>query len=152
MNPSPQKKTLRLFVAGFLIGGIAATVSVFAVVLLTGMSFGPDGCPLFPESARREAESYARLAPLPPEIQGLSICSQGGPFNRQLRMSFFGDVDEIAQWIESCPGIRDTDCERSQTDDGAIWYRIPPVEDVAAFSELIHHPERGTVIVTVHFG
>ncbi|MBN8457463.1 MAG: hypothetical protein J0M04_06450 [Verrucomicrobia bacterium] len=153
MTPTHQKKGRLRSSVPFLLGALTGAAIIAVSIITLGMSFGPSGFPLLPESARHHTEDVARLAPFPRRTSELSMASTGGPFASKFQISFFGDIDEISRWVSSCPGVQDPECLPHHNDDGSILYIIPqrpPVSEVS--TSLLHHPDRGTVIVTVIYG
>jgi hypothetical protein len=148
MKLVPRKNAIIICLVAFMLGGFSTLV----LIVMQGMSFGPEGFPLNPEAARSDTERVARLAPIPRQTSELSMTSRGGPFGNQFQLAFFGEIDEIASWVKSCPGIQDPKCESRRTENGAIHYDIPQ-RPLASnpITELIHHPDRGTVIVRLSY-
>ena len=145
MKLIPHKKDILLCLIAFVFGGFSTLV----LVATQGMSFGPEGFPLNPEAARMDMERIARLTPFPKQTSELSMTSRGGPFGGQFQVAFFGDIDEVSAWVNSCPGIQDPRCKSHQTEDGGIRYDIPQRPVISGtLVELLHNPKRGTVVVT----
>lgn len=144
MKLIPHKKDILLCLIAFVFGGLSTLV----LVATQGLSFGPEGFPLDPEAARMDAERIARLTSFPKQTSELSMTSRGGPFGGQFQVAFFGDIDEVSAWVNSCPGIQDPSCKSHQTEDGGIRYEIPQRPVISGSSvELLHNPIRGTVVV-----
>lgn len=141
----------RSFIGGVLAGTVLTLVSLAALIYGLDITFGPPGYPHFTERSAREAViEWARVSDFPNEAESFCITTKGNMFTRQFRVTFFGDPKAIAAWVRSCPGISDPKTAQEKADDGSIRYEIK-TGGGAAFAELVHHPERGTVIIDTYW-
>jgi len=137
----------RSFIGGVVTGGALTVVFSLALIIGLDISFGPPGYPHFSEkSARTSTIEWARLSPFPAEAKSFTIVTGGGMFTREFRVSFFGDPASIADWVRSCPGIADPKTTKTESPDGGVIYKIP-AGGGALFAELIHYPNRGTILI-----
>jgi hypothetical protein len=62
------------------------------------------------EMAKLSCE-WGRLAPFPESKRGFTIKTEGSPFTRSFRGSFFDSRDVIQQWMLNSPGIQEGEME-----------------------------------------
>jgi hypothetical protein len=141
----------RCFIGGVLLGGTSAVAGLVILALSVGIKPGPPGYPYFTEpSARKATLEWARLSPFPTEVEGFTITTGGTMFTRSFRVTFFGNPPDISKWVQSCPGIVDPKTEKTMAEDGTITYEMRGGGG-AVYAELIHHPDRGTVIIRTYW-
>jgi len=140
----------RSFIGGLVLGWISLGIIVSIAGVYYFETCVPSNHPIFPVNARETIWRWARLAPLPSNAKGFSIETTGGMFTREFSASFFGEPEVVKDWVSSCPGILDTGCEKTQRHDGAVHYHIK-AGDGAAWAELLHHPQRGTVAIRTYW-
>ena len=137
--------------AGSLVG--AVLTSVIGGALCWWVFVDPilrSGQALFPGSAMDAATDWARLAPLPDDARGVEVRTVGGPFTREFRVSFYGEPAAVAAWVESCPGIQDSETTTEAAADGTLIHSVPAGSG-AVFAEIRHHPIRGTVEIRTYW-
>jgi hypothetical protein len=88
-------------------------------LLAVGLVFGAVGVSwlaysfLSPHSSRNRASAmdctleWARLAPLPPSAQQLTISTHGSMFTREFRASFVAPPEDIEEWLRTSLGTRE---------------------------------------------
>lgn len=141
----------RCFIGGALLGGVAAVGGLVILTLGIGITPGPPGYPYFTEpSARAATLEWARLSPFPTDVEGFTITTDGNMFTRGFRVTFFGNPSDIAKWVQSCPGVIDPKTEKTTAEDGTTTYEMRGGGG-AVFAEVIHHPDRGTVIIRTYW-
>lgn len=138
------------FLGGAVVGAVAVVLLTVTTIYGLGLTFGPPGYPYFNEpSARVATLEWARLSPFPAKAKSFTIMTSGGPFTRKFNVAFFGEPTEIEAWVRSCPGVTDERTQKETAADGTVIYTIAASD--AAFAELKHHPQRGTIEITTYW-
>jgi hypothetical protein len=75
-------------------------------------------------SAIETARAWARLAPLPASARDLEVDVTGSMFTRELEISFKATRQDVAEWLQRSPGIRDA--EPPQVRGSVTRYVIKP--------------------------
>ncbi|MCX6857441.1 MAG: hypothetical protein NTV80_21330 [Verrucomicrobia bacterium] len=141
----------RSFIGGVVVGIGLTVASSLALIYGLDVTFGPPGYPHFTaKSARTATIEWARLSPFPEKAESFTIVTGGGMFSREFRVSFFGNPQAIADWVQSCPGVTDPKTTKTEAPDGTITYEMLGGGG-AEFAELIHHPTRGTISIRTYW-
>jgi hypothetical protein len=59
-------------------------------------------------SGIKAALEWGRLAPFPESARDLVVTTEGNMFTRSFRVSFSAPKEDIAQWADESPGLRET--------------------------------------------
>lgn len=68
--------------------------------------------------------AWARLEPLPPHADNLSVSTEGSAMTRSFRVSFSAPQDEIDAWLQQSPGTSSTFAQILDAD--RLKYTIEP--------------------------
>lgn len=89
---------------------------------------------------------WARLAPLPENINGFFIRAEGTPFTRSYRTQFYATPVDIAAWVNASPGLMDA--RITTNPDGIQQYIIAPGGG-ASYAEVIIDDRQNLVKIYV---
>ncbi|MEM9481363.1 MAG: hypothetical protein AAGA58_17065 [Verrucomicrobiota bacterium] len=134
----------RCFIAGFVCGGFVAGAIVLALISFAWITIEGTGKPLFRESALEAAKEWARIDAFPEGAKDLDIRIGGTSFTRLFTVTFWGDSEDIENWVKGYPGVSDPKCEIWQTEDGGEKY-VYPAAGGTIYAEIVHWPSFGKV-------
>lgn len=130
---------------------IVSSVSIFATILvvliINSSAFLPlIGKTLLPSNSRDNQSAFAqnqmlkttlkwgRLAPIPKSKTDFNIFTEGNMFSRAFRSSFYLPAEDLNEWINECPGLKDAEVEN--IDQSISKYVISP-GDGAQYAEVV---------------
>ncbi len=86
------------------------------------------------DSAIKAAREWGRLAPFPESASDLDVVTKGSMFTRAFRVTFQAPSDDVEQWKENSPGLRE--CAAEMIDASTKKCVIDPGEG-AAYAEVV---------------
>ncbi len=109
-------------------------IGLFVLAVVLGASFYLFNRQDNTDSAINAAREWGRLAPFPESASGLDVAAEGSAFTRAFRVTFQAPMDDIEQWMENSPGLKESRVEVVHA--GASKYVIQPGGG-AAYAEVV---------------
>ncbi len=113
-----------LIIAACVIGGLVisfAAYTAFNIIQILAPSNDRNNQDPSAQASMLECtQEWARLAPVPDSKEQFTISTEGGPFTRAFRASFVLPEDDLKDWVEASPGLRDAGVEMEGIKNFAI--------------------------------
>jgi hypothetical protein len=110
---------------------MAVTGSILLIILLwfiieTGAWLSNTVLPWHRQEVIETACTWGGLAPLPESANQITVETMGGPFTRTFEVTFYAPAEDIENWIEASPRLKDNQSSIILPD--SIRYKISPGE------------------------
>ncbi|NJD01180.1 MAG: hypothetical protein FIA99_00960 [Ruminiclostridium sp.] len=112
-----------LVIAAIIICVVIIIITLFTIYLLNSNAIDNIN-PIAKSFMLKTTLEWGRLAPIPKSRTEFNIKTEGGPFTRSFRSSFYLPKTDLEKWIAASPGLADAEIEN--INDSKQKYIIKP--------------------------